>query len=71
MTPIAGDNWFRADAATKVHGCIATFQCPRCQNVRPIMAQLNAIDAQGNVTPALGPCQCGFADAIRLIGWST
>lgn len=68
---IQPSKWFRADAATKAHGCIATFHCPSCQYVRSIMAQVSAIDAQGNVTPALGSCRCGFDSPIRLVGWST
>lgn len=66
---VPADKWFRADAASKAHGCLATFQCPSCHYVRSIMAQMSAIDAQGNVTPALGSCRCGFDSPIRLVGW--
>ena len=66
---IPADKWFKADAASKAHGCVATFQCPHCHYVRSIMAQISSVDAQGNVSPALGPCRCGFNAEIRLIGW--
>jgi len=71
VTPIPKGAWSRADTATRAHGCIATFECPKCRVMRSIMAQLCAIDAKGLVTPNIGQCRCGFDDAIQLIGWST
>ena len=70
MTLIPKGTWFRADAAARGHGCIATFECPECRAMRSIMAQLCAIDAKGFVTPKVGQCRCGFDDPIQLVGWS-
>jgi hypothetical protein len=70
VAQIAQGKWFKADAATRAYGCIATFECPECQYIRSIHAQLNSIDAKGIVTPRFGACRCGFEDAIQLIGWS-
>jgi hypothetical protein len=67
---IAKGAWTKADAATRAHGCIATFECPECRALRSIMAQISAIDAKGIVTPKFGVCRCGFDDSIQLIGWS-
>jgi hypothetical protein len=70
VAQIAQGQWFKADAATRAHGCIATFECPRCHYIRSIMAQLSAIDARGNVAPHFGTCRCGFDESIQLLGWT-
>lgn len=68
VTALPPEFWMKVDKDPVAPEVIASYLCPQCHLAHQIIAPLQAVDADGTVTPAVA-APCGFSGAVHFLDW--